>query len=281
MADRVGCELIERQRRSQTELANLSRIDQAPYPFCYIAYLDSGRDEAMLARQLGATALFSGGGGDNLFYIGASIPEAADYAYAKGIDRSLLLRSLESSLMLNCSIWKTLWRVSRFGIFKRPPALMEAREQQYALLKAPRSRSLQDDLAYFHPLIVSASAVPPAKLEHASAISWETAPRYDPFETPTDPLETIPLISQPLIELSLAIPTYVLTLNGRDRSLARRAFADDLPPRILRRKSKGGQEEHVKSVLINNRAVVHGMLADGELVRAGYVDRNALLDALE
>jgi asparagine synthase (glutamine-hydrolysing) len=122
--------------------------------------------------------------------------------------------------------------------------------------------------------------MPAGKLLHAFALTWETSPRYDPFEADSDPVEISPLVSQPLIELSLSIPTYALTHDGRDRAVARRAFADSLPLRIVRRKSKGGQEEHVKDILLSNRELVHDMLVNGQLVRNGYLDNAALQQAL-
>src|SRR6185436_11940153 len=49
------------------------------------------------------------------------------------------------------------------------------------------------------------------------------------------PEYVLPYYSQPVVELSLRIPTYLCALDGRDRAIARRAFVDDVPEKILRR----------------------------------------------
>ena len=69
---------------------------------------------------------------------------------------------------------------------------------------------------------------------------------YDPLGQEGDAERISPLFSQPLVELCLRIPTYVLTHGGWDRAVARRAFYDDLPPEIRNRRHKGGIEEHLR-----------------------------------
>ena len=47
---------------------------------------------------------------------------------------------------------------------------------------------------------------------------------YDPLGQGNEAERISPLFSQPLMELCLRIPTYVLTEGGWDRAVARRAF---------------------------------------------------------
>ncbi|MBE0547905.1 MAG: hypothetical protein IH627_09685 [Rubrivivax sp.] len=103
---------------------------------------------------------------------------------------------------------------------------------------------------------------------------------YDPYQRHAAPELVNPLLSQPLIELVLRIPTYVLTLGGRGRGLARRAFAQDLPPEIVSRRSKGGLQEQITTILARNLAFARQVLLDGELVRRGLIDRSRLERAL-
>ena len=84
-----------------------------------------------------------------------------------------------------------------------------------------------------------------------------------------------PLFSQPLIELVMRIPTWLLTLGGWDRALARRAFQHDVPRRILTRRTKGGQEEHAKAIFVRDLDFARDLLLDGRLVQERMLDRDA------
>lgn len=86
----------------------------------------------------------------------------------------------------------------------------------------------------------------------------------------------MPLLSQPLVELCLRIPTYVLIRSGRDRAVARRAFERDLPTGIVRRQAKGRTDQHVRNILDANLDFLRELLLDGLLVRHGFLNRAAL-----
>jgi asparagine synthase (glutamine-hydrolysing) len=101
-----------------------------------------------------------------------------------------------------------------------------------------------------------------------------------PYHQPGDPARLSPLLSQPLVELCLRIPTYVHCSDGWDRRVERLAFADDIPQEIATRRSKGGQASFSNEVLAHNRSFVKELLLDGELVRNGIVVRPRLEQAL-
>src|SRR5207248_977138 len=81
---------------------------------------------------------------------------------------------------------------------------------------------------------------------------------------------------QPLVELCLRTPTHVLIKNGMDRATARRAFAPDLPPEIIRRRNKGRIDQHIRNVLDRNLDFVRDLLLNGRLVQHGLLDRRNL-----
>ena len=132
---------------------------------------------------------------------------------------------------------------------------------------------------FVHPLLRHPRGAPSGKLWHAHQIS-QPFDFYDPLGQEGDPERISPLCSQPLMELCLRIPTYVLTHAGWDRAVARRAFYDDLPPEIRNRRNKGGIEEHLRFTLEHNRGFLRELLLDGALVREGIVDRTRLADVL-
>ena len=86
----------------------------------------------------------------------------------------------------------------------------------------------------------------------------------------------MPLLSQPLVELCLRIPTYVLIKNGIDRATARRAFAPELPPEVIKRRNKGRIDQHIRNVLDANLDFVRDLLLNGRLVREGLLNRRNL-----
>jgi asparagine synthase (glutamine-hydrolysing) len=85
-----------------------------------------------------------------------------------------------------------------------------------------------------------------------------------------------PLLSQPLMEVCLQIPTYLLLRGGRERALARQAFADRVPAQILRRRDKGSIVSHATEMLRQSETFVRELLLDGALAGAGVIVRKEL-----
>jgi asparagine synthase (glutamine-hydrolysing) len=85
-----------------------------------------------------------------------------------------------------------------------------------------------------------------------------------------------PLQSQPLMELCLKIPSYVLQKGGRQRALARDAFGDVLPNAIAGREDKGETEWFVREFIRRNELPIREAVLDGALVRERIVIRSEL-----
>ena len=90
-----------------------------------------------------------------------------------------------------------------------------------------------------------------------------------------------PLATQPVIELALRIPTYVLLAEGVSRGLARRVFARELPPEITQRTAKGTSAEYWYHVVRHNAAFLLDRLMDGRLAQQGLLDREKLRHCLD
>jgi asparagine synthase (glutamine-hydrolysing) len=90
-----------------------------------------------------------------------------------------------------------------------------------------------------------------------------------------------PLLSQPVIEHCLSIPVDLLIQGGRDRALARRAFADDLPRQIAERRSKSELGAHYSLAFSAALPAIREYLLDGRLVQHDLLPRQPLESALE
>ncbi|KUO56542.1 MAG: hypothetical protein APF78_09445 [Sphingomonadales bacterium BRH_c3] len=89
-----------------------------------------------------------------------------------------------------------------------------------------------------------------------------------------------PLMSQPLLEFCLGVPTWLWCAGGINRAPARSAFARDLPPEIVRRTSKAGPDSFIRRSFSDNRSTIRAMLLDGLLARQSLLDLAAVEQAL-
>lgn len=272
-AARAGRDLIARERDPSFQIESMpSRVARMPYPVSYAGAMNTSTD-SRLAEAHQAGAVFTGAGGDQLFFEFHSWWPAADYLHDKGIDLGFFAAAMDAARIDRLSVWRTIRLAMREHL--RPD--LASRTAPYAndLLSsefADRARVPGGALRYAHPALRDASDLPPAKYAQTAALMHPVG-YYDPFERAAAPEGVRPLFSQPLVELCLRLPTYLLTRGGRGRALARRAFASELPPEISNRRSKGGTEEFLKAVLDGNRDYVRGLLLDGELNRRGIIDR--------
>lgn len=126
-----------------------------------------------------------------------------------------------------------------------------------------------------HPWTTNVGSIPPGKQQQIDFLA-EVLNRHRPLPRFEYAYEHHPLLSQPLIELCLQIPTYLLVRGGRQRALAREAFVDRVPREILARETKGDTTPSVTSAFRNSRTFLRELLLDGMLVRQGIVSRQSL-----
>ena len=268
--------LIEFARDESFRIERALSAARMPSPFPYIGWMNAQTD-AGLAQLHGATAMFSGTAGDSLFYEFCRWWPAADYLRSRGLDAGFLSAIVDAAKLGRVSVW----RAASLAIKERVhPNLEDRAPASTNDLLAPGAQTTPFDVNRFaHPSWAATAELPLGKCMQTQALFYPIG-YYDPFEREAAPELVNPLLSQPLIELCLRLPTYQLTAGGRGRALARRAFANVLPRQVARRRSKGGMEAHVTSVLDANRDLVRELLLDGQLCRRGLVDRAQLEERL-
>lgn len=271
-ANAAGCNLVEQPRNSALRLEPILNLAKAPEPTFYIGFLEISQREADLASEVGATAISDGGGGDPLFYQARASFAAGDYVFRHGLRPSLFGIAYSAARLEHLSIGEVLRRSVDEGLRGRmwnpQKELTGRRHFQCPDMFEGAERFLT------YPCADGIEAVPSGKRWHILGLAYPFN-FYDPFGRENDPEQVHALMSQPLVELALRIPTYVLTHGGVwDRALARRAFSRDLPTEIAWRRTKGGMEEHARALLLLNIEFIRETILNGVLVRMGLIDRS-------
>lgn len=275
-AARAGRDLVERERDPDFRIDRVLTIARTPGPIPYIGWMNA-RADAALAAAHSAGAIFTGAGGDALFFEFPRWWPAADYLSLRGLDVGFAAAVMDAARLGKVSVWSAV----ALAVSERLRPNLSARNlagHTAFLSQGVLDYHVQRE-RFVHPSLLLGNALPTGKHAQTAALMHPLG-YYDPFEQAAAPERVNPLFSQPLVELCLRLPTYVMTQGGRGRALARRAFAPDLPPQITNRRSKGGMEEHITAVLRNNLDVARAMLIDGELVRRGLLDRAKLVEVL-
>lgn len=232
---------------------------------------DRDRDAARLLAAAGAQALVSGKGGDAVFFQMPSAAVLADLWRAGGLRAARHPRHAEVARWLRRSVW-SLWRDGLRGPPPRPPAGALGRLAGPCL--GPPGGAPP------HPWLAGLDDVAPGKRLQIEALASSQL-ALGPHRRGRVADLVQPLLSQPVMELCLSIPTWELVRGGRDRGLAREAFGSWLPDALAQRRSKGNLTSHYARRTAASAAVLRPHLLDGVLADAGLLDRAATEAALQ
>ncbi|WAC49788.1 asparagine synthase-related protein [Asticcacaulis sp. SL142] len=220
------------------------------------------------AKTLHVDSIFTGAGGDGVFCFLKNAAPVTDalLSYGPGPD---VLKALNDLTQLHQC---TLWTAASLALRK---------------LVSPAKSLSRVDLTFLTPEM---AAVPtpvhpwsdtgshrtlPGKAEHV--LSLIAAQRFrDNFSRDDIAPVIAPLLSQPVMEACLRIPTWMWIDGGRNRSCARDAFQNRLPPRVLARRSKGNFMIVYTDAYHRHREALHDLLTGGALARQGVVDTKAI-----
>lgn len=270
MARHARVPLVEVPLRAKawTRIEDLIRVRDpiSPLLTAFQCSEDSEIRGLLEARSFDCT--FSGQGGDHLFLRTLPSITAADYAWVHGLHPRLLRVIIETAHASRQPIWNIARQAFVYGYRRR-------RYDIWSGLRAPSFiRTPPVDISRScHPWLADGEQLPPAKLLQVMCLT-ETQTYW---ATPRPYVDEIhPLISQPLLECCLRIPTYVLSHGGTDRSIARAAFQDALPPEIAQRSSKGAVTRYFFQAVYGNREHIRSFLLDGLLADRGLLDRSEL-----
>lgn len=276
-AARAGVTLVEKHwSAAQTELGpwiESAHVAVKPSVSDLINVLDVGfLSDWAEANKI--EAIWTGQGGDHLFFQQHTPLTVADYVDTQGI--GLLLPSLigDAARISGESFWSVIRKTVDTLRF-RVPWSTEAHAHLKPIFINPDS--LPSDIFNYiaHPWSDLITHLPKGKQLHVLSIA-DLVNRHLPVSGVERVEHHHPLISQPLIELSLRIPTYLLLRTGRPRALARIAFGEDLPREIVERESKGESTSHIMNRVRHGRAYIRELLLDGLLVHQSILERTSI-----
>jgi len=280
-AGRCGFRLVEIERPEGTSLRRLFALPATPRPGSYVMSVDHADSEQQLARDLDASAIFSGHGGDELFFAGAPDFAPADFVYEQGLRTDLLRIIAASARARNLSTWRVMRSALSRGLFTRQwsPTSLALLSRYRQLLNPDLIAAFRRDQWDFHTWPRTTRDAPPGFLQQRFLLE-EPIDFYGPLTGFDSPEQVSPLLSQPMLELVARIPSYSFSRHGGDRELARSAFAAQLPSDVLQRSVKGYAEDWLESIFRADRDYFRERIMQGHLLRHGLLNQRAVENVL-
>lgn len=265
IADMLGVELLATELRYDDALFEFPLPQELVTPG--IGPLQYVIDKIMqaTAEHRGAKSCFSGGGGDTVFcYLTNAAPAADAFRTAGFFTGISTVRDL--SMFHQC----TYWKASRLTLRR----LIHSQDEQFSVDRSFLSTSAPLPEPEHHPWL---SAPTKALLGDQQRIFQLSGAQFIRDSCPRGLARRLrmPLLSQPVIEACLQAPSWMWFAGGQNRAVARQAFSDVLPSRILTRKSKGTFTAYLGALYRRNS----GKMLD--FLLGGVLQAHNLLDAKE
>jgi asparagine synthase (glutamine-hydrolysing) len=273
----AGVELAERHWREGSRLIDERVLSLHPAAKPALPQVAASLDiesRNQLATAVNAEATWTGQGGDHLFYEMATPLMASDFARVRGLRPGLLNAIHEGAKISGDSYASVASRAFR-AVLTNPawiPTHLLKRRPGFLSQDAVPADILRKTA---HPWTHDCDDLPAGKQmqiyflgeltnRHRAALGDERAPEHHP------------LISQPLIELCLRLPTFTLLCGGRSRGLARSAFVDYVPTSILERETKGSTTSFWMHTVRESSGFLRELLHGGVLIRERIIDRESI-----
>ncbi|MDE8652263.1 asparagine synthase C-terminal domain-containing protein [Novosphingobium album (ex Liu et al. 2023)] len=271
-ANRLGLRLIE--YCPDPDRVDIVRCGSPQLPRPHARSFVQEIDRLTLFAAPEARAFVNGGGGDSVFCHLQSSGPAADVLGACGFGPAYFRVVHEVARAAQCGTWEVL----RKSLIKarRSHAGLEARRDT-SFLARPWSAN---EVLHRPPWPMPPAVTPPGKREHVLGL-YNSCFNMNGFGRSRLLKPVFPLLSQPLVETCLAIPSWAWLGEGRNRLLVRRAMASYLPDEVVWRTSKGGLGHLQREIFRRNRDLMREMLLSGRLQRQGLLDRPAIEDHLK
>lgn len=269
LCDRLGLRLIERRYGFEEIDLDEAMAPNFPRPKDRLQALAFERVHYAVAAEVGADAFVTGNGGDHVFGYSQSAAPVADRCLVEGLSRGTLRSLIDVCRQTGCSMadalrqaWSLAHSVPGYRVRPNP------------LLLHPDFLATLGAGDWYHPWLDAPAGALPGKAAHVGNV-LRVQPNLEPSLGTAYPVLN-PLVSQPIVEACLKIPSWAWRQGGRDRALVRQAFADALPPAVLNRRVKGTPGRFAAQLLDHFRSSIRDRLLGGRLVANSIVDGDAL-----
>ncbi|WP_340267046.1 asparagine synthase-related protein [Sphingobium mellinum] len=274
VARSAGIELLTRTFDLDCVDVRRSGAAHMPYPVhrCFTQAQDTVAAET--AERCGADLLIDGGGGDNVFFASRTVSILADCLATGGLDKRFWSAARALGDLGQTGTWALAWRAVHRAWLRSPAP----RQPPAVTFLSDVARSIVAD-TIAHPWFLPPEGVLPGRASHVALL----APAQNLVEAinAQAPQQAIsPLVSQPVVEACLRVPSWHWLAPGRDRATARRAFAPELPQEIIARRSKGTPTGFVAAIFDRERKAIRDTLLGGRLADFGLIDEAKLTQAL-
>lgn len=272
----IGAELLEMRYRDEEIDLDVSVASGVPVPCGKLHEQSYNRAVQRALAQCDGDAFFGGAGGDNVFYATHSARPLIDRLDAQGWSPRLIQTAKDIAAITGASLWHVAREAYRLTHSRqdRMEWLPVANYLSRDFVAAEVERPIE------HPWLNPGAKLPLGKVGHVKLIL--RALNHLEHRDKSLPAAFIsPLLSQPVVETCLGIPTWEWVEGGADRAVARRAFASALPSMIATRSAKGSPEGFVAQFIEARRPAIASRLLDGALASHGLLDRASLMTALK
>lgn len=218
------------------------------------------------AEHHGATAYYSGGGGDSVFcYLRTTAP-SVDAWRIHGFGAAVTAVTDLASLH-QC----TLWKAGRLTLSKlrRPPSSPYHEDPTFL---APGTATVKPEA---HPWFAAPAHALPGDRERIFDLAGNQLFQSQAERGFQRPMR-FPLLSQPVMEACLRAPSWMWIARGRNRAVARTAFSDVLPADVVNRQSKASYMSYLGAVYERNKHQIQDFLLSGRLRSQGLLDVSAM-----
>lgn len=269
--------LIEHELTSEdVNLDFYNQLRKIPWPVRPVYEAERGRVESDIAKAYGLGASFTGSGGDGVFFAMEENLAAQDYARSNNISSQFFKFALLSARLSNTTFWHTLASMIRIRYNSSNSCHDKLPKNDWEYWGINRdiinSNLFKIDIAPWSHL--TDLHILPGKRSQLDTLA---TPNYYPVLRTSDFLETIcPFLSQPIVEVCLSIPSYILQFNGRERGLARIVFSDLICPEVNERRFKSHFSDYSHSMIINNKEFYKDFLLSGVLIKNNILNRNEI-----
>ncbi len=219
----------------------------------------------------GLDAWFGGLGGDNVFCLMQSTTPVLDRLHLQGLSPRVLSTLIDVMDLTGCSLWQALKQMRRTA---------KAFRGRYALAPQPSllnfKKLANTKIDFNHAWLDAPKGTPIGKTVHVAMLQRIQA-ATDGFPRSGAPL-ILPLLSQPIVEMCLSIPTWQWCAGGHNRAVARRAYSSVLPEPLVYRRSKGGPSRFAYAAVDSQRSKLKELLLGGLLAQQELIDVTSIED---